>query len=102
MFSNLSKREKILATAVCGLVPIVLIFMVGMWFSNSYFQKQAEIRSLQTQISGQKTKQLEGAQANARRLYYRSLSMPTDFNKAKIDYEGWLSNLARNDIKIAI
>ena len=100
MFSNLSKREKLLATVVGGLVPVVLIFMVGMWFSNSYFQKKAQINSLQTQITSQKSKQLEGAQANARRLYYRGLSMPTDFNKAKIDYEGWLSNLARNDIKM--
>lgn len=98
MFSNLSKREKKLATIVLSLLPVIIIFMVGMWFNNAYFGHQATIRSLNTQISNEKRKQLDATLANQRRLYYRALSMPTDFNKAKIDYEDWLGHLVRNEI----
>lgn len=98
MFSNLSKREKKLATIVLSLLPVIIIFMVGMWFNNAYFGNQATIRSFNTQISNEKRKQLDATLANQRRLYYRALSMPTNFNKAKIDYEDWLGHLVRNEI----
>ena len=98
MFSNLSKREKKLATIVFSLLPVIIIFMVGIWFNNAYFGNQTEIRSLDKQIKDEKQKQQDATLANQRRRYYRDLSMPTDFNKAKIDYEEWLGHLVRNEI----
>ena len=98
MFSNLSKRERTLATIVVSLVPLIVIFMVAMRFNDAYFGNRTEITSLNNQISNEQRKQADATLANQRRLYYRALSMPTDFNKAKIDYEDWLANLVRDDL----
>ena len=84
MFNNLSKREKTLATVVLGLLPVIVLFMTVMWFNNAYFANQATINSLNKQISDQERKQIDAILANQRRLFYRAMSMPTDFNKAKI------------------
>lgn len=100
MFNNLSKREKTLATVVLGLLPVIVLFMTVMWFNNAYFANQATINSLNKQISDQERKQIDAILANQRRLFYRAMSMPTDFNKAKIDYEDWLGNLVRDELKM--
>ena len=97
MFENMTPRERLLARIVLALLPLMALLLAGTWYSRVYFGKRARVAALRQQISNEKRKQLDGQLANQRRAYYRSISLPSDLNRAKSRYQGWLSQLAKEN-----
>ena len=98
MFENLSQREKILALLVGSLVPLALLVMTVSWFFGQQSKRSTEINSLRTQIKTEKQRVTEAINANQRRLYYRSVSLPSKFQEASNKYQQWLKALVRDEV----
>ena len=96
MFENLSQREKVLAGLVGSLVPLALLAMILLWFFGQQSARTAQIDGLTKQIKQEKQRVDEAMSANQRRLYYRSVSLPSDFQDASNDYQQWLKELVRD------
>lgn len=90
MFENMTQREKILATVVGALVPVVFLFMTFMWYLGKLEQNDRDLatarRSLATEIDIYDNAQL----AKQRQRYYKELSLPSDTNYAKLGFKTWL------------
>ena len=100
MFENMTQREKVLAMVVGALVPITLIFMGVFWFIEKNSLNDGEIMSLSEQVSRENEKTALSTKANSRRIYYRSVSMPSNLADATNDYLLWLNKLAGDEIKM--
>ena len=98
MFENLSQREKILAALVGSLVPLALLVMITIWFFGQQKDRSTKIDALNTQIKAEQQRMTEALDANQRRLYYRSVSLPSNFRDASNDYQQWLKHLVRDDV----
>ena len=98
MFDNLSQREKILAVLVGSLVPLAMIVMISIWFFAQLSARSDRIDGLTAQIKEEKQRVTEALDANQRRLYYRNVSLPSDFQDASNSYQLWLKKLVRDDI----
>ena len=98
MFENLSQREKILAALVGSLVPLALLVMITIWFFGQQKDRSTKIDALKTQIKAEQQRMTEALDANQRRLYYRSVSLPSNFQDASNDYQQWLKHLVRVDV----
>ena len=101
MFENLSQREKILAALVGSLVPLALLVMITIWFFGQQKDRSTKIDALNTQIKAEQQRMTEALDANQRRLYYRSVSLPSNFQDASNDYQQWLKHLVRVDVGMA-
>ena len=101
MFENLSQREKILAALVGSLVPLALLVMITIWFFGQQKDRSTKIDALKTQIKAEQQRMTEALDANQRRLYYRSVSLPSNFQDASNDYQQWLKHLVRVDVGMA-
>jgi hypothetical protein len=96
MFENLSKRERVLAIALAGLLPLALGFIAVFWFISKYGENDLEIGSLITRISEEEDKVLRARKAMKRMDYYQHTSLSQqEFSKATGDYQLWLLDLAR-------
>ena len=100
MFENLSQREKILAALVGSLVPLALLVMITIWFFGQQKDRSTKIDALKTQIKAEQQRMTEALDANQRRLYYRSVSLPSNFQDASNDYQQWLKHLV-DDVGMA-
>jgi len=100
MFENLSQREKTLAALVLSLVPLALLVMGMIWFFGQQSARDTKINSLQSRIDSEKLRLNDALSANQRRIYYRSVSLPSDFEKASNSYQQWLKDLVVNKIGI--
>ena len=100
MFENLSQREKILAALVGSLVPLALLVMITIWFFGQQKDRSTKIDALNTQIKAEQQRMTEALDANQRRLYYRSVSLPSNFQDASNDYQQWLKHLV-DDVGMA-
>jgi hypothetical protein len=98
LFENLTQREKTLATAVLALVPLCIGFMLLFWFIGKRSANQTSIDSLRSQVREEERKLMTALQANQRRVYYRSVSLPSNFDDARNEYQQWLKQLVRNDV----
>jgi hypothetical protein len=98
MFDNLSQREKVLAGLVGSLVPLALLVMAMIWFFGQQSARSAQIEGLRSQIATEKERVTEALDANQRRLYYRSISVPSNFQDATNDYQQWIKKLVRDDV----
>ena len=98
MFENLSQREKILAALVGSLVPLALLVMITIWFFGQQKDRSTKIDALNTQIKAEQQRVTEALNANERRLYYRSVSLPSNFKDSGNAYQQWLKHLVRDDV----
>ena len=101
MFENLSQREKVLAALVGSLVPLALLVMAVMWFMGQQTDRTTKIENLLTQIKIEKQRVTEALNANQRRLYYRSVSLPSNFQDASNKYRQLVKELVRDDVGMA-
>ncbi len=98
MFSNLSKREKILSALVGSLVPIVLVFLAGMNFISTYNLRKTQIAGIQNRIDAEFQKKLDASQSNMRRnFYYKLQSLPSNYQRAIVTYRDWLEDMIRDN-----
>ena len=100
MFENLTARERVLAWVVLSLVPITILFMGVFWFISSYNDNNGQVMSLTQQVSEENAKMKAAIRANQRRVYYRSMSLPSDVVDASNQYQLWLKNLVRDKLKM--
>ena len=100
MFENMTNREKTLAMIVLSLVPITLAFLGVFWFVKKYNENNLQVISLSEQIDAELEKTKQATKANRRRIYYRSISLPAKITDAANDYQVWLKDLARDQIKM--
>lgn len=98
MFENLSQREKTLAALVGSMVPLALLVMGLVWFFGQQKARTTRINGLHSQIDSEQQRLNEALSANQRRIYYRSVSMPSNFDDASDDYQQWLKKLVRDEI----
>lgn len=98
MFDNLSQREKVLATLVVSLVPLALFVMGLFWFLGQRSTRNTQIVSLRSQIEIEEQRLTDALNANQRRVYYRGVSLPSNFADARNEYQQWLKQLVRNDV----
>jgi hypothetical protein len=95
MFSNLNRRERLMALVVAGLLPLFAVMWGANKFSGSYFERQSKIRDLHSQVTDELDKQLNAELAAQRRHYYRQHSLPTDLNHSTIQYDSWLTEIVQ-------
>jgi hypothetical protein len=100
MFENLTDREKKLAMIVGALAPIVIVALAFFWFLDKYQGNQTQITQLESTVETEENKTRLGLQANTRKAYYRSVSLPSRKDNARSTYMAWLKNLVRNDIQM--
>ena len=93
-------RERVLAMVVGALVPISITFMGIFWFIDKYSSNNMEYLSLTEQVSTEKEKTAKAIKANQRRIYYRSVSLPSNLVDASNEYQTWLKKLVRDQIKM--
>lgn len=85
---------------VGALVPISIAFMGVFWFIDKYSNNNMEYLSLTEQVSVEKEKTTKAIKANQRRIYYRSVSLPSNLVDASNEYQTWLKKLVRDEIKM--
>src|SRR4051812_28177351 len=92
----MNARERILAIGVLAVVAIVGGFFVVQGFLLSPLKKSSEsIAILQDQID-KKTARVQEIQAELPLLdRWRSLSLPSDVDVSRREYERWLTNLVQ-------
>ncbi len=100
MFENMTKRERLLALLVAALVPISLAFIGIFWFIDKYSNNNLEVVRLMDQVDEEENQMSLATKANQRRIYYRTISLPSDVGDAANDYQIWLKDLVRDDIKM--
>jgi hypothetical protein len=89
----MSKREKILASAV-GAVLLILGLQYGYsTYRDAINTRQRQVFNLTDQVIDRQTRQLEGAQAQARMGEFIDRSLPGDLTKAQSMYNQFLSDL---------
>jgi hypothetical protein len=98
MFDNLSQREKVLATLVVSLIPLALLVMGLFWFFGQRSARNAQLAGLRSQIKIEQQRLTDALNANQRRIYYRGVSLPSNFEDARNEYQQWLKNLVRNEV----
>lgn len=98
MLENLTQRERVLAWLVMALVPISLLFVGCFWFLGRYNDNNSRIQTLALQLSEQQDKLAAATKANQRRIYYRSISLPSNLDQARNDYQQWLKQLIRDEV----
>ena len=100
MFENMTQREKVLAIVVGALVPITMIFMGVFWFIDKSSFNDSEIMNLTEAVSRENEKTAVSIKARRRRIYYQSVSLPSNLADATNDYQLWLKKLAGDQINM--
>jgi hypothetical protein len=90
MFEKLTPREKKLVYATAWLVPISVIFCAIFWYTTKKAENFEQWKALSSNIKEEVQRQKDAALANRRKIYYNSVSMPVDVNRASNDYQVWL------------
>ncbi len=101
MFENLSTREKYLAMAVLGLLPLALVFGGIFWVSGQLNEKHTILTGMQNEKTELLRRQLEAIRAAKRRVVYRSQSLPSNANVVLDQYESWLTKLGSETVGLA-
>jgi len=86
--------------AAYALSLIMLLFGGFFWFLNSYNDNVTVIQGVQSRISDQESKTLQGIQAGKRKRYYIETSPSSVVSDAKIQYIAWLKKTFREDIGV--
>jgi hypothetical protein len=92
----MNARERMLAIAVLSILVIVGgFFLVQALFLGPLQKKSESIAILQDQID-KKTARVQEIQAELPQLdHWKSLSLPSELQIAKLEYEKWLTNLVQ-------
>ena len=93
MFENMTQRERLLATIVAFLVPVVLLFMVFFWFLGKYNANEMRVIGLRSDIKKAKTLYDEAQSAKQRQIYYKELSLPSSLSKTDIVLKDWVNDM---------
>ena len=83
MMDKLSKREKTLVYITVGSLVVGLMFLGFFYFLNSYNSNIAVLQGVESRISDQENKTLQGIQAGKRKRYYTETSLTSDVSDAK-------------------
>lgn len=102
MFQNLTKREKILASATGGTLGIALIFGAFFWFLGSYNANEATLHRVQNQIESEDARMRQAMAATRRKSWYTATSLSADNDRAKNEYIAWLKKTLRDDIGVEL
>ena len=94
MFSNMSKREKMLGMAFLAIVPLVLLVVVVMWVNNSLNDKRMRLRALENQINQEELLKEQRMRASERRFEYTEASLSSNPDNAE-KYRQWLNGLIK-------
>jgi len=100
MMDNLTQREKTLVWLTVGALVVSFLFGGFFWFLNSYNDNVTVIQGVQSRISDQESKTLQGIQAGKRKRYYIETSPSSVVSDAKIQYIAWLKKTFREDIGV--
>ncbi|MGI9516915.1 MAG: hypothetical protein ACR2NP_07725, partial [Pirellulaceae bacterium] len=101
MFKNLSQRERLMAIAVAALLPIALVMFLVFSVGGQLAEKTRLIEDLQNEKESLERKKQIGQWAQMRQTMYRSASLPSEsLDESILQYQLWLTNLARDDIKL--
>lgn len=92
MFSNMSKREKMLGMAFLAIVPLVLLVVVVMWVNGSLNDKRLRLRALENQINQEELLKEQRMRASERRFEYTEASLSSNPDNAE-KYRQWLNGL---------
>ena len=93
MFSNMSKREKMLGLILAATVPLVLLVFVAIWVDGSLDKKTIRLRAIEKQLGEQDLLKTERMRAADRRAEYREASLSSDPAHTQ-NYRAWLNGLA--------
>ena len=101
MIDNLSQREKTLVWVTVGALVVSFFFGGFFWFLSKYNDNASVLQGVQSQISDQKNKTLQGIQAGKRKRYYIETSLTSDITDAQNQYIAWLQKTLREEIGIS-
>ena len=102
MISNLSQREKVLVWAMVGSLIVAIFFGGFFWFLSKYNDNVSLLQGVQSRISDQENKTLQGIQAAKRKRYYIETSPTSDVSDAKNQYNAWLKRTLREEIGVTL
>ncbi len=94
MLENLSQREKYLAIAAGGLVPIVLLLFGFLWLTSSLRAYDDKIASVNAEINQAQLLQSNQRAATRRLKTYKTLSLPSDPQQAVAEYRNWMIDVS--------
>ena len=100
MFENLTKREKILASATVGALVIALIFGAFFWFLSKLDYNETQLRSINSQIEREEARTRQAFAATRRKSWYVGTSLTSNIDDAKNQYNNWLWKTLRDDIGV--
>ena len=102
MLQNLNSRERLMTIVVASLLPLLAVMWGANKFSSLYFERQAKIRDLNSQVTLELDKQINAELAAQRRQYYKKHSLPTNLNLSKIQYDSWLSEIVQQQSQMEL
>lgn len=93
MFENMTQREKFMAMAVLGLLPVFLLFFGWMTINEKLTTKNNELNNLKKTHRDLQLQQLRGELASVRFEKYRNVSLPSATETSITQYQLWLQEL---------
>lgn len=98
--AKLSSREKTLVWVTAGSLVVAVLFGGFFWLLNQYNDNVAVLQGIESQISDQENKTMQGIQAAKRKRYYVESSLTSDVSDAKNQYIAWLKKTFREDVGV--
>jgi hypothetical protein len=86
----MTKREKVLASAVCVILGAVALSRGVGWYRDTLDANRAELREVEQELSQARTAKLRGQRAVNRLRRWQRQSLPTNPDVASSLYEDWL------------
>lgn len=89
-------RERVLAIALGGVFTLVVLWMGYSRLSVSYTTRYTAIAGLEKKIKERKKVEREAVLAGTRMAAYRRISLPTNLEVARSEYQNWLLECVGN------
>lgn len=89
-WEQLSPRDRLLAVSGGGILVLVLLYLSWSWYSGLVTAREAQISSLDSEITKRERKVLLGKKALKELHAFRERSLPSDKFVARSVYQEWL------------